>query len=137
MKSDEELLKTFKIDRLENNLLRIEISQAEPVEEDNVRQAELLVAAIVRVEDENPKAIYSFLIDLTKVPTSKSFISHHAHEIYSKFNNHQLLNKAAIVGNSMLLEMAINLIMQAIGRGQSMRWFKDMEEAKKWLAESP
>ena len=62
-------------------------------------------------------------------------MSDKAKAAYMKLANFKILKKAAIVGRGLFLEVSLNLIMQAIGRGDSFKMFDDIKDAKAWLAE--
>lgn len=133
MKTDEELLKTFKVEQQALDLVYIEISESEKEEDNNARQADMIVDSILKTVGKTPNTSFKFLVDLTKIGTA-TYMSNHAREVYTQLPSHHLLNKAAVVGNNLFLEVSVNLLMQAAGRGQSFKWFKDVESAKKWLA---
>ena len=107
---------------------------AENEPENNGRQAELVVEQIVKAVNEDMSQTYNFLIDLTKVGTIH-YISDQAKDAYMKLANFKILKKAAIVGRSLFLEVTLNLIMQAAGRGDSFKIFDDLDSAKAWLAQ--
>lgn len=132
MTSDLELSKTFKIEKISDSVIFIEILQGQSQEAENGRQADLIAEQIGEVVNQQPERSFDFLIDLTKAG-SITYISPHARQVYLDLPKISKFNKAAIVGQSLLLEVTINLLMQATGRGQSFKWFKDKEEAKKWL----
>lgn len=132
-KTDEELLKGFSVKK-EGNLIVMDFFEAEPDDANNGRQAELVVERIVAAINEDMSQTYSFLIDLTKVGTIH-YMSEKARTAYMRLANFKILKKAAIVGRGLFLEVTLNLIMQAIGRGDSFRMFDDMAEAKAWLEE--
>lgn len=132
-KTDAELLKGFTVKK-EGNLILIDFSEAENEPENNGRQAQLVVEEIVKAVNSDMTQTYDFLIDLTKVGTIH-YMSDQAKESYMKLANFKILRKAAIVGRSLFLEVTLNLIMQAVGRGDSFRLFDDMASAKAWLAE--
>ena len=91
---------------------------------------------IKRVIAENNLGACNYLIDMRLIG-SIHYMSPEALEIYSKkMPAETKMNKAAIVGKSLILETTVNLVMQAAGRSQSFRWFNDFEEAKKWLTTS-
>ena len=133
MKTDQELLKGFSVKK-EGNLIVMDFWQAEPEEDNNGRQAELAVEQIVKVVNQDMSQTYSFLVDLTKVGTVH-YMSDKAKAAYMKLANFKILKKAAIVGRGLFLEVSLNLIMQAIGRGDSFKMFDDIKDAKAWLAE--
>lgn len=102
-------------------------------QDDNTRQAQYLLDEVKRVLAENNLGVCNFLIDMRLIG-SIHYISPGAMEIYSKkMPAETKMNKAAIVGKSLILETTINLVMQTVGRSQSFKWFNDFEEAKKWL----
>ncbi len=135
MKSDAELLKTFKVEKLEKNIIFVEITESEGEEENNGHQADLVSAAIMAVVNQDPTSTYKFLVDLTLTGTV-SYISPHAREVYTNLSKISNLERAAIVGHNLMLEVSVNLLMQATGRGQSFKWFTSKEEARAWLNES-
>lgn len=101
--------------------------------QDNARQAQYLFDEVKRVIAENNLDACNYLIDMRLIG-SVHYISPEAMEIYSKkLPSETKMNKAAIVGKSLILETTVNLVMQAVGRSQSFKWFNDFEEAKKWL----
>jgi len=133
MISDEELKKSFILEHLEKDLVYLELKEAIKDEAGNGRQAELIYEGIMKIVNQDQNISYNFLIDLTKISATTS-LSNRAREVYMELPRHQMLNKAAIVGNNLFLEVTVNLILQSMGRGQSMKWFKDKDEAKNWLA---
>lgn len=132
MKSDEEIRKNFFLEKQGDNYIYIEFYDTETDEVGNGRQAELMVEAIMTEVNKNLNVNYKFLVDLTKAGTV-TYMSPHAREVYTKLPEISALDKAAVVGNSLVIEVIVNLIMQTSGRGNSFKWFKDKEEAKKWL----
>ncbi len=133
LKPDEELLKGFSVKK-EGNLILMDFFEAEPDEDNNGRQAELVVDQIVNAINQDMTQTYSFLIDLTKVGTIH-YMSDKARSAYMKLANFKILKKAAIVGRGLFLEVTLNLIMQAIGRGDSFKMFDTIAEAKFWIDE--
>lgn len=133
MKTDEELLKTFEVEKLDNNIIFVDLLESEEQDDNNARQADLVSEAIMKVVNQDPTLRYNFLVDLTRTGTV-SHISSHAKDVYLNLSKISNQDKAAVVGNNLMLEVAVNLLMQSSGRGQSFKWFKDREEAKKWLA---
>lgn len=131
MRTDEELLKTFSI-KVENKIVYIVFFEAinEPLE--NAKQAKLVVDKIIEVVQKDPATHYNFLIDLTKTGTIH-YISDEAKQAYMQLPKYTNFKKAAIVGKSLFLEVTINLIMQAVGRGNSFKIFEDEKEARDWL----
>lgn len=132
MKNDAELAKTFKVEKLDNNIIFVEVTESESDEDNTGRQADLLCAAIMVVVNQNPSIAYNFLIDLTLTGTV-SYISPHAREAYTHLSKTSTLERAAIIGHNLMLEVPINLLMQATGRSQSFKWFNNKEEAIAWL----
>lgn len=136
MKSDQEILQTFKIELTNGSLIRIDFFQAESEEYNNGRQADLVVEGILAIINQDSNKSYNFLVDLTKMGKVSSYMSDHAKEVYTKLPQYSMLNKAAVVGKSFFLEMTVNLLMQAAGKGNSFKWFDNIEEARIWLAAS-
>ncbi len=132
MKTDAQLLKTFKIEKLEKNIIFVEMFGSESEDANNGRQAELVSEAIMKVVNQDPKTLYNFLVDMTLTGTV-SRISPHAKEVYINLSKISNQDKAAVIGNNLMLEVSVNLLMQATGRGSSFKWFKDREEALEWL----
>ena len=132
MKSDEELLKTFKVEKLDGDIISVNVTESESEEDNNGRQADLLAAAIMEVVNRAPNIAYKFLVDLTLTGTV-SYISPHAREVYTHLSKTSTLDRAAIIGHNLMLEIAVNLLMQATGRSQSFKWFTGKEEALSWL----
>ncbi|HSX57836.1 MAG TPA: hypothetical protein VLE47_01025 [Candidatus Saccharimonadales bacterium] len=132
LKSDEELLKTFKIELREEGLIYLEFYTAEPEEESNGRQAELVIGEIDKILKAHPGKNFNFFVDLTKTDTI-TYLSPKARTAYQKLADGSNLNKAAVVGRSLTLEVTINIMMQAAGRGQSFKWFNDRASAMEWL----
>lgn len=132
MKTDAQLLKTFKIEKLEKNIIFVEMFGSESEDANNGRQAELVSEAIMEVVNQDPKALNNFLIDVTLTGTV-SRISPHAKEVYIHLSKISNQDKVAVIGNNLMLEVAVNLLMQATGRGSSFKWFKDRNEALGWL----
>jgi hypothetical protein len=133
MRTDEDLQKGFSVKK-EGNIIYMDFLEAPPEEEDNGRQAELVVEQIVKVINKDMSQTYSFLIDLTKVGTIH-YMSDKAKKAYMKLANFKILKKAAIIGKGLFIEVTLNLIMQAIGRGDSFKMFDSREEALAWLTE--
>lgn len=132
MKTDEELSRTFSIREIENEIALVEIFESEPEEADNGRQADLLAAAIDKFVSKDRNKSYNFLADLTKAGTATA-ISSHARQVYTNLPKISNFNRVAIVGQSLMLEVSINLIMQATGRSSSFKWFTSREAAINWL----
>lgn len=126
-------MKTFKLELLAPGLICIEINESEKKEADNSRQADLIVERILKIVDQSPNTSFKFLADLTKLG-NVTYMSNHAREVYIKLQSHDMLLKVAVVGNNLLLEVSVNLLLEASGRGHSFKWFKDIDSAKKWLA---
>lgn len=135
MKTDEELLKTFKFTMEDNNLIQIVLFGSENEEDNNGRQAELIVEHIGKIASVDKSKNYNFLIDLTTAGSIHS-ISSKAREAYQSLSKFTNLNKSAVVGKSMFLEVTANLIVQALGRGSRFKWFETIDQAKEWLAEN-
>ncbi len=133
MKTDEEIKKNFHLEKQAEDLIFIEFFDTETDEAGNGRQAELMVEAIMKEVNKNTKINYKFLVDLTKAGTV-TYMAPRAREVYAELPSFSNLDKAAVVGNSLVLEVMVNLLMQASGRASSFKWFKDIEEARKWLS---
>ncbi len=136
MKSDEELLKTFSLKQIDNDIVLIEILESQTVEDENSRQADLLAQTIDNFVKQDREKSYNFIADLTQAGTV-AYISDHARKVYTDLPKLSNFNRVAIVGQSLMLEISINLIMQATGRSQSFKWFTNREEAKNWLLAHP
>lgn len=132
MKTDQELRNSFEISIIDQNIIYIVITEAQPNEADNGRQAEILAEAIGEAVSHHPDISFNFLIDLTKAG-SVSYISPKARQVYTDLPKISKFNKAAIIGQSLILEVTVNLLMQATGRGQSFKWFTEERQAKEWL----
>lgn len=133
MKTDPELLKTFSITK-DDNVILMDFFEAESNPDDNGRQAELVVAEIVKTVNKDLSKTYNFLVDMTKVGTIHH-ISDKARDAYLHLANLRILRKAAIVGRGLFLEVTLNLILQSVGRASSFKIFNDREAAKTWLKE--
>lgn len=134
MKTDQELKSSFEIKKLDKNTIFVRMLSSEGEDDNNGRQADLLSEEVMKVVNQDPKILYNFLVDLTLTGTV-SHISSHAKEIYINLSKISNQDKVAVIGNNLMLEISVNLIMQATGRGQSFKWFKDIEEARRWLNE--
>ena len=136
MKTDEEIKNSISVTFEAPDTIVEVFKEGENDQQDNARQAQFLFEEIKRVIAENNLGACNYLIDMRLIG-SVHYISPEAMEIYSKkLPSETKMNKAAIVGQSLLLETTVNLVMQAVGRGQSFKWFNDFEEAKKWLMTS-
>lgn len=136
MKTDEEIKKSISVTFEAPNTIVEVFKEGESDREDNARQAKFLLEEIKKVIAENNLGVCNFLIDM-RLLGSIHYMSPEALEIYSKkMPTETKMNRAAIVGRSLVLETTVNLVMQAAGRSQSFKWFHDFEEAKKWLATS-
>ena len=135
MKTDEQLRKTFKITVDDNNLIQIVTYSTESEDDDNGRQAELIVEGISQIVATDTSKIYKFLVDLSASGTIHPLSpkARKAYESLGRFNN---IDKAAVVGKSLFLEITVNLIVQTLGRGGNFKWFENIDEARQWLAES-
>jgi hypothetical protein len=60
-------------------------------------------------------------------------MSNHSREVYTTLPKYHMLNKAAVVGHSLMLEVTVNLLMSTAGRGNSLKWFPTKEKALIWL----
>ncbi len=132
MKSDADLLQTFKIEKQPDGIIFIELFESESDEANNGRQAELIAEAITKVVNEHPGKPANYLVDLT-LAGNVSYMSPHAREVYTNLPKVSNFNKAAIIGQSLFLEITVNLVMQATGRGHSFKWFNNRQEAREWL----
>lgn len=132
MKTDEELLKTFNVEQKETDLILVEVLEAQTEEENNGRQAEIMVEKIMAISKANPNKTFNFLIDLTKTGSS-TYVSPRAKEVYGELARYNVFRKAAIIGRSLVLEVTVNLLLSATGRGDSVKWFGTKEEAFNWL----
>ena len=135
MKTDEVLRKTFEISVSDENLINIVILSSEPEDDNNGRQAQLIVEEISKIVGTQKDKTFKFLVDLSNSGAIHSIspVARKAYESLGQFNN---LSKSAVVGKSLFLEVTVNLIVQTLGRGGNFKWFETVEEAKKWLAES-
>lgn len=134
MKTDEELRETYEVTVDEDNLIHIVFIVAETDTRDNGRQAELLVGDIKKIVDSHPDKVFNFLIDLTNAGSIHN-ISDRARKAYENLASFTTNSKAAVVGKSLFLEVTVNLIVQAVGRGQHFKWFEDVTTAREWLSE--
>lgn len=53
--------------------------------------------------------------------------------IYARIVGHPQIKKVAAAGANPLLSVAAKLILEASGKGDTLRWFTDKEEALEWL----
>jgi hypothetical protein len=132
MKTDQELLETFDLTFEEPDIQILTVKASTTTKEDAIRQAQLIEKAYEKMEDEHPGISFRNLSDLRQTHSTGPMPAE-ARDIFMK--SAQKVRKGAIVGNNLLLEAAVNLIAQAMGKGQSIRWFKDIEEARAWLKE--
>jgi hypothetical protein len=131
-KSDEELSKTFLVESNSDNVILVDILVPEPEEYNNGRQSDLVVEKIQQIRKENPEKVYSFLVDISKAETFSSPAAH-TREVFADLAKNNPFHKAAIVGNSLLIQAAVNLLMTTTGRAGRVRWFRTREEALNWL----
>jgi len=137
MKSDEELIQTFKLFIDENDIINLVCFKFEKEAEDNGRAMELVQNGLSKIFDGNPKKIYNFFLDLLpagKIMGAEGFSSR-TRKIGAQVSANKQLNKAALVTSSIVVKTIVNFIILAAGKSQKMKVFSDKEEALKWLKE--
>jgi hypothetical protein len=132
MKSKEELLKTFTIVD-ETDLIAITVLEAQQDEDDNGLQAELLTDELIKLIQKDPTRRLNYLIDLTRVGSHTTERARSAYIRLAKVEKD--LRKVGIVGEGFMLKAIVNTIMGVIGKSESVKWFKSLEEARSWIAE--
>jgi hypothetical protein len=93
-----------------------------------------VVEEIRKIVEADKNQNYNFLIDLTTSGTIHA-ISAKARKAYESLGQYSNINRSAVVGKSLFLEVTVNLIVQALGKGNSFKWFDNVEDAKQWLIE--
>jgi hypothetical protein len=137
MKSDEELIQTFKLFVDENDIINLVCFKLEKEAQDNGRVMELVRDGLFKIFDGNPQKIYNFFVDLLsvgKIMGAEGFSSQ-TRKIGAQVSANKQLNKAALVTSSIIVKTIANFIISAAGKNQKMKVFSDKEEALKWLKE--
>ncbi len=135
MRSDEELKKTFDLKFEPPDYQHLKIFSATETKEDGIRQAQLIAEAYDELLAAHPNMTFRGLTDLTDISTFTP-VPAEVRDIFSKMQSAKFTRKAAVIGHNILLEAAVNLIIQAMGKGQNVRWFTDIDKGKEWLDEA-
>lgn len=131
MKPDEEIRQNFDVELSSNSMVCINSFKAFQSGEDNIRSSELIVGDVFDIYKTNPDQKFNVLVDIRKQKIGAQGLPKSAIGTYDQILNHQQTKKIAVVGNSILQRVVINIIL---GRPQKkVRWFSDMEEAKLWF----
>ncbi|MEX0621635.1 MAG: STAS/SEC14 domain-containing protein [Candidatus Woykebacteria bacterium] len=132
MKSDEELLRSFKLYIGEDDIAYLEFLGAQDVPENNIRQAELIRDGLTKLLEESPERDYNMLIDLTATSVVTN-IPDRSKEIYAKSPVFKKMYKIAVVTPSLLLKILTSAVSLIGGKYEGIKSFDNREEALGWL----
>ncbi|OGY29862.1 MAG: hypothetical protein A3F35_02630 [Candidatus Woykebacteria bacterium RIFCSPHIGHO2_12_FULL_45_10] len=132
MKSDSELVGSFKVGLDEDGILILTFLHEEKDPEDNTRQSELVLGELSKVFSGEAGKQFNLLVDLTPVE-SANYVSDKSRELYLKAKMQDHLSKVAVVSSSILLRVFVLFVAQATGKGDSVKWFETKDEALEWL----
>lgn len=136
MKSDKELIKTFKVFIDENNILHLDVFKAEEKAEDSIRMIELIREKIFKIFEDNPQKKYNIFADVsTEGKTSRYGFSSKIRKIGVQMMAHKQIKKGAFFAKNTFVKVVVNFMVTAARRNKSIRFFSDKEKAFKWLKE--
>lgn len=121
MKSDEELLTSFKYSIGEGNIITLEFLEAE-----------LVVEGLTRLLKEAPDKNYKLLIDITIIRVF-THMSVRTKEIYSTALIFKRVAKTAVISSTLFMKILTSAISFTSGKYESTKSFNSKEEALDWL----
>lgn len=144
MKTDELLREGYRLFHSENNpesnLLVLIFFWNEPHEEDNARTAELIEDDFRKILRMSPEKSYTAIVDLIQFGDSATeVLTPLTKEIYARILNQPQLKRVAVLGSSSHIEsLALGVLhMLSLVRvgDDKIKWFTDVQKAKRWLSE--
>ena len=132
MKSDKQLLTSFKYSIDENNIITLEFLEAELETKNSIRQAELVVEGLVKLLEEAPDKNYNLLIDITIIRVFAQMPAR-TKEIYSKSPIFKRMGKTAVISSSLFMKILTSAISLTSGKYETTKSFNSREEALDWL----
>lgn len=132
MKSDEELLASFKYSMGEDNIITLEFLEAELETKNSIRQAELVVQGLTKLLEKAPDKNYSLLIDITIIRIFTQMPAR-TKEIYSQSLIFKRMAKIAVVSSSLFMKILTSAITFTSGKYETTKSFNSREEALDWL----
>lgn len=135
MKSDKELLQSFKLFTDKDDIIKLVFLQEVHEPENNIRQAELVVIAVTKILDEGPKKSFNMLIDIKDAGTSTD-LPKKTRDIYAKSPIFKRLSKIAVVTPNLLVKILASTMSMAGGKYETIKFYDTNQEALKWLKPS-
>lgn len=132
MKSDEELLTSFKYSIGEGNIITLEFLEAELETQNSIRQAELVVEGLTRLLKEAPDKNYKLLIDITIIRVF-THMPARAKDIYSTALIFKRMSKTAVISSTLFMKILTSAISFTSGKYETTKSFNSKEEALDWL----
>lgn len=133
MVPDQDLSKRFKVFVDEDGMLNLAyfISTVNP--EEAARVTEMVKNSILEILNKDPQKIYNGIVDLSPIGETVSYLPEETRKVYSNLIFHKQINKIAFMGQGLFYKVAVNLMLQAKGSGDRVKWFSDKNKALKWL----
>jgi len=136
MTSDEELRGNFTIQVIEDDIIFVEWFRDLPDPADNVRQAQLAEEGFQKIFDIDPNRKYHFLSDLTPIGNITHRFPRDSRKIYMDTINHPQIDKIAVGVANVLFKILISFVTAATSKGDKVKFFTTVAEAKAWLREA-
>lgn len=132
MKSDEELLTSFKYSIGEGNIITLEFLEAELETQNSIRQAELVVEGLTRLLKGAPDKNYKLLIDITIIRVF-THMPVRTKQIYSTALIFKRMAKTAVISSTLFMKILTSAISFTSGKYETTKSFNSKEEALDWL----
>lgn len=135
MDSDSELRKTFKVELIHGDVIRIETDLVYKDPDLNTRQSELVVEDILNIMDKEPDKEFKALAVVSERSTT-NYLSGKSRVLYSTIiADNERIKKIAVVTDSKIIVNIARLMVAAIGWKLKYRVFGTEKEALEWLSD--
>ena len=133
MKSDEAFKKGFNLFLDKDSILNLVFLKRESIPRNSLRKTELIEKAVLNLFKENSQKQFNGLIDLSKLEGGISYLSGKVRKSYSRLMSQERIKKIAIISPSLFYKIAVDFIIKAAGKRETVKWFANKENALKWL----
>ena len=133
MDNGKELREKFKVFISDKKIINLVFFDVELNTERSIKLTKLISDEVYDIFNKDPQKKYHGIIDLSAIKGKISNVPGSVRKIYSDISHHGQLKYVAIIGSGLYYEVVVNLIIQAAGKGENIKWFLSREEAIDWL----
>jgi len=135
MISDEDLRKTFSLEKSGDDIIVLTILANTEGDADYERVAALIRSNLESILSQYPEIEFKVLVDITRAGDVKTVGGAAGRHEYIKMIKRERLVKVAVVGQGVVIKTLIGFIAHAAGLGSKLKWFTSREVALGWLNE--